>query len=44
MLDRRGEYFKTQFRLQSHSEAICAYQGNDQERSIIEGHLPSAHN
>ena len=27
MLDRRGEYFKTQFRLQSHSEAICAYQG-----------------
>jgi len=38
MLDRRGQYFNTQIRLQSHSEAVCAYQGNAQERSIIEGY------
>jgi len=36
MLDRRGVYQKAQSRLLSHSEAICAYQGNEQERSIIE--------
>jgi hypothetical protein len=37
MLDRRGSYFASQSRLQSNAEAICAYQGNVQERAIIEG-------
>ena len=36
MLDLRARYFSTQSRLQLHSEAVCAYQGNDLERSIIE--------
>eukprot|EP00756_Hemistasia_phaeocysticola_P011991 Hpha_TRINITY_DN15165_c3_g17::TRINITY_DN15165_c3_g17_i1::g.126646::m.126646 len=37
MLDLRAKYFGTQSRLQSHAEAICAYQGNDTERQIIDG-------
>ena len=36
MLDMRGVYEKSQTRLQTHAEAICAYQGNNQERMIIE--------
>lgn len=36
MLDRRGVYQKAQTRLLTHSEAICAYQGNAQERAIID--------
>jgi ABC-type uncharacterized transport system fused permease/ATPase subunit len=36
MLDRRAVYQKAQTRLLTHSEAICAYQGNDQERAIID--------
>jgi ABC-type uncharacterized transport system fused permease/ATPase subunit len=36
MLDKRGQYFGTQMRLQSHSEAVCAYQGHTQERTIID--------
>ena len=36
MLDLRAKYFGTQSRLQTHAEAVCAYQGNDVERSIIE--------
>eukprot|EP00944_MAST-04C_sp_MAST-4C-sp1_P007501 g7501.t1 len=36
MLDLRSKYVSAQSRLQVHSEAICAYQGNDVERSIID--------
>jgi len=36
MLDRRGVYIRSQSRLLTHSEAICAYQGNTQERTIID--------
>lgn len=36
MLDLRSKYFGTQSRLQTHAEAVCAYQGNDVERSIID--------
>eukprot|EP00942_MAST-04A_sp_MAST-4A-sp1_P002841 g2841.t1 len=35
MLDLRSKYVSTQSRLQVHSEAICAYQGNKVERAII---------
>eukprot|EP00924_Labyrinthula_sp_SR-Ha-C_P003233 snap_masked-scaffold_15-processed-gene-3.11-mRNA-1 protein AED:0.06 eAED:0.06 QI:0/0/0/0.5/1/1/2/0/1430 len=35
MLDLSGIYFKSQNRLQTHAEAISAYQGNVQERAII---------
>ena len=38
MLDRKGTYEKSQSRLQTHSEAICAYQGNVQEREIVDGY------
>ena len=37
MLDKRSKYVSAQSRLQIHSEAICAYQGNDVERMIIDG-------
>ena len=36
MLDLRSKYFGTQGRLQTHAEAVCAYQGNSVERNIIE--------
>ena len=36
MLDLRSKYFSTQGRLQTHAEAVCAYQGNSVERNIIE--------
>ena len=36
MLDLRSKYFGTQGRLQTHAEAVCAYQGNAVERNIIE--------
>jgi ABC-type uncharacterized transport system fused permease/ATPase subunit len=36
MLDLRSKYFGTQARLQTHAEAVCAYQGNSVERSIID--------
>jgi ABC-type uncharacterized transport system fused permease/ATPase subunit len=36
MLDLRAKYFGTQSRLQTHAEAVCAYQGNTVERSIIQ--------
>ena len=36
MLDLRSKYFSTQGRLQTHAEAVCAYQGNGVERNIIE--------
>ena len=36
MLDLRSKYFSTQARLQTHAEAVCAYQGNAVERSIID--------
>ncbi len=35
-LDKKGIYSRAQSRLQSHAEAICAYQGNEQERRIID--------
>ena len=37
MLDKRSKYVSAQTRLQIHSEAICAYQGNDVESMIING-------
>jgi len=36
MLDLRSKYFGTQSRLQTHAEAVCAYQGNSVERNIID--------
>ena len=36
MQDKRAKYFGSHTRLQLHAEAICAYQGQAAERSIIE--------
>lgn len=36
MLDMKGYYEKLHTRIQTHAEAIAAYQGNDQERAIID--------
>eukprot|EP00941_MAST-03F_sp_MAST-3F-sp1_P006281 g6281.t1 len=36
MFDRRGKYYSAHGRLQTHSEAICAYQGGAQERKILD--------
>jgi len=36
MLDMKGVYEKLHTRVQTHAEAIAAYQGNEQERAIVD--------